>query len=78
MPSKSKNQKTAAMMALAAKKGMRPKEKLKGASKSMMAMSVKQLTDMKKMAPGAPKKMASKPKGKMPGWAAKGKTYKKK
>ena len=43
MPAKSAAQQKAAGAALAAKRGETPKSKLKGASKSMMSMSKKQL-----------------------------------
>ena len=43
MPAKSAAQQKAAGAALAAKRGDAPKSKLKGASKSMMSMSKKQL-----------------------------------
>lgn len=52
MPAKTEDQRRAAGMALAAKRGEIPKSKLKGAAKSMMSMSQKEL-----------KKMASKKKG---------------
>ena len=43
MPAKSAAQQKAAGAALAAKRGKTPKSKLKGASKSMLAMSERQL-----------------------------------
>jgi len=43
MPAKSAAQQKAAGAALSAKRGNTPKSKLKGASKSMMSMSEKQL-----------------------------------
>ncbi|MBO3760571.1 DUF3008 family protein [Ciceribacter sp. L1K23] len=47
MPAKSKAQQKAAGAALSAKRGDTPKEKLKGASKSMAeSMSEKELEDM--------------------------------
>jgi hypothetical protein len=45
MPAKSKAQQKAAGAALSAKRGDTPKSKLKGASKSMMSMSEKQLEE---------------------------------
>ena len=45
MPAKSAAQQKAAGAALAAKRGETPKSKLRGASKSMMSMSEKQLED---------------------------------
>jgi hypothetical protein len=45
MPAKSAAQQKAAGAALAAKRGDVPKSKLKGASKSMMSMSKKQLKE---------------------------------
>ena len=47
MPAKSAAQQKAAGAALSAKRGDRPKSKLKGASKSMMSMSE---TELEKMA----------------------------
>jgi hypothetical protein len=46
MPAKSKAQQRAAGAALSAKGGDTPKSKLKGASKSMMPMSEKELEKM--------------------------------
>jgi hypothetical protein len=46
MPSKSKAQQKAAGAALSAKRGDTPKSELKGASKSMMSMSEKELHKM--------------------------------
>jgi len=46
MPAKSKAQQEAAGIALSAKRGDTPKSKLKGASKSMMSMSEKELEKM--------------------------------
>jgi hypothetical protein len=46
MPAKSKAQQEAAGAALSAKRGDTPKSKLKGASKSMMSMSEKELDKM--------------------------------
>jgi len=46
MPAKSKAQQEAAGAALAAKRGERSKSSLKGASKSMMSMSEKELHKM--------------------------------
>ena len=46
MPAKSAAQQKAAGAALAAKRGETPKSKLRGASKSMMSMSEKQLEDL--------------------------------
>ena len=46
MPAKSKAQQEAAGAALAAKRGDRSKSSLKGASKSMMSMSEKELEKM--------------------------------
>ncbi len=46
MPAKSKAQQKAAGAALSAKRGDTPKSKLKGASKSMMSMSEKELEKM--------------------------------
>jgi Protein of unknwon function (DUF3008) len=45
MPAKSAPQQKAAGAALAAKRGETPKSKLRGASKSMMSISEKQLED---------------------------------
>lgn len=45
MPAKSAAQQKAAGAALSAKRGDTPKSKLKGASKSMLSMSKKQLED---------------------------------
>jgi hypothetical protein len=45
MPAKSKKQQMAAGAALAAKRGEKSKSSLKGASKSMVKMSEKQLED---------------------------------
>lgn len=45
MPAKSAAQQKAAGAALAAKRGEAPKSKLKGASKSMLSMSEKQLEE---------------------------------
>ncbi|HLJ70413.1 MAG TPA: DUF3008 family protein [Roseiarcus sp.] len=45
MPAKSAAQQKAAGAALSAKRGKTPKSKLKGASKSMLSMSEKQLED---------------------------------
>ena len=45
MPAKSAAQQKAAGAALSAKRGETPKSKLKGASKSMLSMSEKQLED---------------------------------
>ena len=45
MPAKSKAQQKAAGAALSAKRGETPKSKLKGASKSMLSMSEKQLEE---------------------------------
>ena len=45
MPAKSAAQQKAAGAALAAKRGEAPKSKRKGASKSMLSMSEKQLED---------------------------------
>ena len=45
MPAKSKAQQKAAGAALAAKRGDAPKSKLKGASKSMLSMSERQLEE---------------------------------
>jgi hypothetical protein len=46
MPAKSKSQQKAAGAALSAKRGDTPKSELKGASKSMMSMSEKELEKM--------------------------------
>ena len=46
MPAKSKAQQKAAGAALSAKRGDTPKSELKGASKSMMSMSEKELEKM--------------------------------
>ena len=46
MPAKSKAQQKAAGAALSAKRGKTPKSKLKGASKSMLSMSEKELKKM--------------------------------
>ena len=46
MPAKSKSQQKAAGAALSAKRGDTSKSKLKGASKSMMSMSEKELEKM--------------------------------
>ena len=46
MPAKSKAQQKAAGAALSAKRGDTPKSSLKGASKSMMSMSEKELHKM--------------------------------
>ncbi len=46
MPAKSKAQQKAAGAALSAKRGDTPKSDLKGASKSMMSMSEKELEKM--------------------------------
>jgi hypothetical protein len=46
MPAKSAAQQKAAGAALSAKRGDTPKSKLKGASKSMMSMSEKELEEM--------------------------------
>jgi Protein of unknwon function (DUF3008) len=46
MPAKSKAQQMAAGAALSAKRGERSKSSLKGASKSMMSMSEKELKKM--------------------------------
>jgi hypothetical protein len=46
MPAKSAAQQKAAGAALAAKRGDEPKNKLKGASKSMLSMSEKQLEEL--------------------------------
>lgn len=46
MPAKSAAQQKAAGAALSAKRGETPKSKLKGASKSMLSMSEKQLDEM--------------------------------
>jgi hypothetical protein len=46
MPAKSKAQQKAAGAALSAKRGDTPKSKLKGASKSMLSMSEKELEKM--------------------------------
>jgi hypothetical protein len=46
MPAKSAAQQKAAGAALSAKRGDTPKSKLKGASKSMMSMSEKELEKM--------------------------------
>jgi hypothetical protein len=46
MPAKSAAQQKAAGAALAAKRGETPKSKLKGASKSMLSMSEKQLKEV--------------------------------
>ncbi len=46
MPAKSKAQQKAAGAALSAKRGDTPKSELKGASKSMMSMSEKELHNM--------------------------------
>ena len=46
MPAKSTEQKNAAGAALSAKRGDTPKSDLKGASKSMMSMSEKELEKM--------------------------------
>jgi hypothetical protein len=46
MPAKSKAQQKAAGAALSAMRGDTPKSKLKGASKSMMSMSEKELEKM--------------------------------
>ena len=46
MPAKSAAQQKAAGAALSAKRGDTPKSKLKGASKSMMSMSEKELKKM--------------------------------
>ena len=46
MPAKSKAQQKAAGAALSAKRGDTPKSELKGASKSMMSMSQKELEKM--------------------------------
>ena len=46
MPAKSKAQQEAAGAALSAKRGERSKSSLKGASKSMMSMSEKELEKM--------------------------------
>jgi hypothetical protein len=45
MPAKSAAQQKAAGAALSAKRGKTPKSKLKGASKSMLSMSEKQLEE---------------------------------
>jgi hypothetical protein len=45
MPAKSAAQQKAAAAALSAKRGDTPKSKLKGASKSMLSMSEKQLEE---------------------------------
>ena len=45
MPAKSAAQQKAAGVALSAKRGDTPKSKLKGASKSMLSMSEKQLEE---------------------------------
>lgn len=46
MPAKSAAQQKAAGAALSAKRGDTPKRKLKGASKSMLSMSEKQLEEL--------------------------------
>jgi len=46
MPAKSAAQQKAAGAALSAKRGDTPKSKLKGASKSMLSMSEKELDEM--------------------------------
>jgi hypothetical protein len=46
MPARSAAQQKAAGAALSAKRGDTPKNKLKGASKSMMSMSEKQLEEL--------------------------------
>lgn len=46
MPAKSAAQQKAAGAALSAKRGDTPKKELKGASKSMMSMSEKELEEM--------------------------------
>ena len=46
MPAKSAAQQKAAGAALSAKRGDTPKSKLKGASKSMLSMSEKQLEEL--------------------------------